>query len=64
MKFYCGKTHYRPGRRQRRFVRAVDRRAGELIEEYRGKAEKMDRLLGRRRRAGGGSGGDWTSLGC
>ena len=46
MKFYCGKTHYRPGRRQRRFVRAVDRRAGELMEEYRGKAEKMDRLLG------------------
>ena len=46
LKFYSGKTHYRPGTRQRRFVRAVDRRAGELMEEYRGKADKVDRLLG------------------
>jgi hypothetical protein len=46
LKFYCGKSHYRPGTRQRQFVRAVDRRSGELMEEYRGKAEDVDRLLG------------------
>ena len=35
-------------------VRAVDRRAKELIEEYRGKAEKMDRLLGLEEEGRGG----------
>ena len=47
LKFYCGKDLYnREGRRQRRFVRAVDRRAGKLMGEYQEKAEKVDRLLG------------------
>ena len=47
LKFYCGKDLYNTeGRRQRRFVRAVDRRAGKLMKEYQEKAEKVDRLLG------------------
>ena len=32
--------------RQREFVKAVNRRAGELMGEYRDKAANMDRLLG------------------
>jgi hypothetical protein len=31
--------------RQREFKRAVDRRAGSLMEEYRGEADGMDQLL-------------------
>ena len=47
LKFYCGKDLYNvEGRRQRRFERAVDKRAGKLMAEYREKAEKVDRLLG------------------
>ena len=46
LKFCCGKSHYKPGIRQRRFERAVDRRSGELMGEYRRKAENVDRLLG------------------
>ena len=34
------------GRRQRRFTRAVDKRAGKLMKEYQEKADKVDRLLG------------------
>ena len=47
LKIYCGKDLYnREGRRQRRFVQAVDRRAAKLMGEYQEKAEKVDRLLG------------------
>ena len=46
LKFTCGRDHYKPGVRQREFKRAVDRRAGTLMEEYRGKADTMDQLLG------------------
>ena len=44
LKCYCGKFHYREGRRQRQFTRAVDRRAAELQGEYK---EKADRANGR-----------------
>ena len=46
LKFCCGKSLYKPGVRQRQFTRAVDARAGQLMGEYRKKAENMDRLLG------------------
>ena len=46
LKFTCGRNLYRPGVRQRVFQRAVDRRAGTLMSEYRGKADTMDQLLG------------------
>ena len=46
LKYYCGKTHYRLGRRQRPFRRAVDLRVEEVRKEYREKAERADRLLG------------------
>ena len=47
LKFYCGKDLYNSeGRRQRKFVRAVDKRAGQLMGEYQEKAEKVDRLMG------------------
>ena len=46
LKYTCSKVHYKPGVRQREFVHAVDKRAGELMGEYRYKAERMDRLLG------------------
>ena len=46
LKFYCGKSLYRQGRKQRNFERAVDRRSGELMGEYRKKAETVDRLMG------------------
>ena len=46
LKFTCGRDLYRPGVRQREFKRAVDRRAGTLMEDYRGKADGMDKLLG------------------
>ena len=46
LKFTCGQDLYKPGVRQRVFKRAVDRRAGTLMEEYREKADKTDKLLG------------------
>ena len=46
LKFTCGRDLYKPGVRQRVFKRTVDKRAGNLIEEYRGKADNMDLLLG------------------
>ena len=46
LKFTCGRDLYKPGVRQRIFKRAVDRRAGALMDEYREKADKMDQLLG------------------
>ena len=52
LKFTCGRNLYRPGVRQRVFQRAVDRRAGTLMSEYRGKADTMGQLLGEE---GGGS---------
>ena len=45
MKFTCSRDLYRPGVRQRVFEKAVNRRANKLMEEYREKAEKMDKLL-------------------
>ena len=45
LKFSCGKSYYKPGTRQRVFERAVDKRAGELMGDYRQKAERVDRLL-------------------
>ena len=41
-----GRDLYKPGVRQREFKRAVEIRAGKLMEEYRGKADGMDQLLG------------------
>ena len=35
MKFTCSRDLYRPGVRQREFKRALDRRAGTLMDEYR-----------------------------
>ena len=46
LKHTCSEEHYRTGTRQRTFQRAVDRRAGLLMGEYRGKADRMDTLLG------------------
>ena len=46
LKFTCSEGHYRTGVRQREFQRAVDRRAGMLMNEYRSKADRMDQLLG------------------
>ena len=46
LKYTCSEQHYRTGVRQRDFKRAVDRRAGQLMEEYRSKADRMDRMLG------------------
>ena len=46
LKFYCGKAHYREGRRQRQFKRTVDRRAAELQGEYEEKADGADRRIG------------------
>ena len=46
MKFACGRDLYRPGVRQGEFKKAVDRRAGTLMEEYKQKADNMDRWLG------------------
>ena len=46
LKFTCSEGHYKTGVRQREFQRAVDRRAGLLMNEYRVKAERMDALLG------------------
>ena len=51
LKHTCSESHYRTGRRQQQFTRAVDRRAGELMGEYQAKADRMDTLLGE---AGGG----------
>ena len=34
LKFYCGKAHFRQGRRQRQFKRAVDLRVEEVRREY------------------------------
>ena len=48
----ASETHYRTGKRQHQFIRAVDRRAGELMGEYQRKADRMDTLLGE----GGGGG--------
>ena len=45
LKFSCGKSYYKPGTRQRVFERAVDKRSGELMGDYRQKAERVDRLL-------------------
>ena len=52
LKHTCSESHYRTGRRQHQFTRAVDRRAGELMAEYQAKADRMDTLLG----DGGGGG--------
>ena len=46
LKHTCSEEHYRTGTRQRPFQRAVDRRGGLLMGEYRGKADRMDTLLG------------------
>ena len=46
LKYTCSEEHYRTGVRQRGFQRAVDRRAGQLMGEYRAKADRMDALLG------------------
>ena len=46
LKYTCSELHYRTGVRQREFQRAVERRAGQLMNEYRAKAERMDELLG------------------
>ena len=46
LKFTCSEEQYRTGVRQRDFQRAVDRRAGQLMNEYRTKAERMDEMLG------------------
>ena len=53
LKHTCSEKHYRTGVRQRRFKRAVDRKAGLLMGEYQAKADKMDNLLGEE---GGGRG--------
>ena len=52
LKHTCSETYYRSGTRQQQFKRAVDRKAGELMAEYQGKADRMDILLGERE--GGG----------
>ena len=46
LKFTCSKVHYKSGVKQRIFKRAVEHRAGEVVKEYQGKVEDMDRLLG------------------
>ena len=46
LKYTCGRGLYKPGVRQREFKRAVEIRAGKLMDEYRGKADGMDQLLG------------------
>ena len=46
LKHTCSESHYRTGTRQHNFVRAVDRRAGELIGEYQRKADRIEALLG------------------
>ena len=46
IQFTCGRDLYKPGVRQREFKRSVDRRVGTLMEDYRGKADGMDQLLG------------------
>jgi hypothetical protein len=46
LKYTCGRDLYKPGVRQREFKRAVEIRAGKLMDEYRGKADGMDQLLG------------------
>lgn len=46
LKHTCSEQHYRTGVRQRQFQRAVDKRAGLLMGEYRDKADRMDTLLG------------------
>jgi hypothetical protein len=46
LKFYCGRSHYKPGVRQRTFQRAVDARAEEIRKEYTGAADLMDGHLG------------------
>jgi hypothetical protein len=42
----CSEKEYRTGVRQQVFLKAVDRRAGELMEEYQDKADDMDAMLG------------------
>ena len=39
LKFTCSKTHYKPGVRQHRFKRAVERRAEDVVKEYQQKAD-------------------------
>ena len=46
LKFSSGREFYKPGVRQRQFRKGVNRRADLLMEEYRKKADEMDRLLG------------------
>ena len=46
LKFTCDRKFYKPGVRQREFRKAVNKRADGLMDEYRKKAEGMDRLLG------------------
>ena len=46
LNFYCGQGLYKAGVRQHNFRRAVEGRAQEIIKEYKGKADRMDELLG------------------
>ena len=46
LKYVCSKAHYKPGVRQRVFVKAVEKRGQEVEQEYRDKVEAMDRMLG------------------
>ena len=54
LKHTCSESHYRTGRRQQQFTRAVDRKAGELMGEYHGQGRQDGHLAwrGRRRRQG------------
>ena len=44
--FTCSRDMYRPGVQQREFKKAVNRRSDKLMEEYRKKADNMDKILG------------------
>ena len=46
LKYTCGRDFYKPGVRQRQFRKAVNKRADLLMDDYRKKADNMDRLLG------------------
>ena len=46
LKFACGRALYKAGVRQHTFTRGVQARAEEVVKSYRGKADRMDQLLG------------------
>ena len=46
LKYYCGRGLYKVGVKQHQFKRAVEARAEEIVKDYRGKADRMDELLG------------------